>query len=381
MPFFLAPYPVGGGDPDPTKAPDITINSWGCPPSEGCSVGTLQAAVEAQAAAGIMMVVAAGNSGSACSTVVDPPSFYAASYTVGALQTGTDTIASFSSRGPVTIDASGTSMATPHIAGAMALLWSARPELKHNISFSRTDMDSAAHFISSTQCGTAGPPNNVYGWGRVDALAALGPGCTPGWSAGPSLPSVGVRLVGVHFIGNGLFYGMGGRSSDLVGSDFTHPFEYNPGTNTWTTKAATYPDNQVNNMACGELFESGTHYIYCMGGSAAGAATATARVFRYNPVADTLETLTSLDNWPGDAAGTILPGGFAVVNNKLYILGGFNINVASTNEIWQFDPTAAVGAKWLQRVNTPEGIMYAPTAAIGGIIYVGGASDFQGGLV
>src|SRR5439155_5729514 len=145
-------------------------------------------------------------------------------YTVGALTTGTDTIASFSSRGPVTVDASnrlkpditapgtstrssyrtsdtayatlsGTSMATPHIAGAMALLWSARPELRHNISFSRTDMDSAAHFISSTQCGTAGPPNNVYGWGRVDALAALGPGCTPGWSAGPSLPSVGVRLV------------------------------------------------------------------------------------------------------------------------------------------------------------------------------------------
>ena len=38
MEFFLAPYPVGG-DPsqgDPTKAPDITINSWGCPPSEGC---------------------------------------------------------------------------------------------------------------------------------------------------------------------------------------------------------------------------------------------------------------------------------------------------------------------------------------------------------
>src|SRR5213080_418629 len=298
MQFFLAPYPVGGGDPDPTKAPDITINSGGCPPSEGCSVGTLQAAVEAQAAAGIMMVVAAGNSGSACSTVVDPPSFYAASYTVGALQTGTDTIASFSSRGPVTIDgsgrikpditapgtgtrsasnasdnayttASGTSMATPHIAGAMALLWSARPELKHNISFSRTDMDSFAVHIADTSCGAAGPPNNVYGWGRVDALAALGPGCTPGWSAGPSLPSVGVRLVGVHFIGNGLFYGMGGRSSDLVGSDFTHPFEYNPGTNTWTTKAATYPDNQVNNMACGELFESGTHYIYCVGGSAA----------------------------------------------------------------------------------------------------------------
>src|SRR5439155_1284928 len=62
--------------------------------------------VEAQAAAGIMMVVAAGNSGSSCSTTTDPPSFYAASYTAGALNTGTDTIASFSSRGPVTIDGS-----------------------------------------------------------------------------------------------------------------------------------------------------------------------------------------------------------------------------------------------------------------------------------
>ena len=70
-----------------------------------------------------------------------------------------------------------------------------------------------------------------------------------------------------------------------------------------------------------------------------------------------------------------------MANNKLYILGGFNINVASTNQIWEFDPTAAVGAKWTQKTNTPVGIMYAPTAAIGGIIYVGGASDYQGGTV
>jgi hypothetical protein len=134
-------------------------------------------------------------------------------------------------------------------------------------------------------------------------------------------------------------------------------------------------------MACGGLAESGTPYIYCVGGSAATQTTATARVFRYNPITDAITTLTAGDNWPGDAAGTILPGGFAVVNNKLYILGGFNVNVASTNQIWQFDPTAAVGSRWLQRVNAPEGIMYAPTAAIGGIIYVGGASDYSGGLV
>jgi plastocyanin/N-acetylneuraminic acid mutarotase len=207
-------------------------------------------------------------------------------------------------------------------------------------------------------------------------------GCAPsGWSAGPDMPSVGVRLVGVYFQANRKFYEMAGRSSDVGGSDFTHPFEYDPGTNSWTTKSTTYPDNQVNNMACGELAVDGTPYIYCVGGSAAGQTTATARVFRYDPVTDTLTSLDRGDNWPGDAAGTILPGGFAVVNNRLYILGGFNINVASTNEIWEFDPTVGIGAKWTQKVNTPEGVMYAPTCNIGGIIYVGGASDFQGGLV
>ncbi len=70
--FFLAPYPIGGNPSqgDPSKAADITTNSWTCPPSEGCSPTTLHAGVEAQRAAGIMMVVAAGNSGPSCSTVV-----------------------------------------------------------------------------------------------------------------------------------------------------------------------------------------------------------------------------------------------------------------------------------------------------------------------
>jgi serine protease AprX len=218
MEFFLAPYPLNctPAEGDPTKAPDITINSWGCPVSEGCVVGDeLQAAVEAQEAAGIQMVVAAGNSGSACSTVSDPPSFYEASYTVGALNTGTDTIAGFSSRGPVTRDgsgrtkpditapgtntrsadntcdscyttASGTSMATPHISGAMALLWSAIPGLRNQVDPSRTVLNDAAFDINSMQCDPGGTPNNVYGWGRVDIAAAVGtPAPTPSPSPTP----------------------------------------------------------------------------------------------------------------------------------------------------------------------------------------------------
>jgi hypothetical protein len=58
----------------------------------------------------------------------------------------------------------------------MALLWSAHPELQNQIDPSRAVVNDTAHFISSTQCGTAGPPNNVFGWGRVDILAAVDTG-------------------------------------------------------------------------------------------------------------------------------------------------------------------------------------------------------------
>ena len=204
--------------------------------------------------------------------------------------------------------------------------------------------------------------------------------CTPGWSAGPAMPTVLVRAVGVYFPSDGNFYTVGGRTSDVAGSDFQHVLKFNTTSNAWSQMPSTLPDNSMNNMACGVLTVSGTPSIYCVGGSFAGGAAGTGRVFSYNPATDTPTTLTG-DDWPG-AMGTILPGGFAVANNKLYILGGFNINVASTNQIWQFDPTQPVGSKWtLAPVTTPEGIMYAPTAAIGGIIYVGGASDYQGGTV
>jgi N-acetylneuraminic acid mutarotase len=195
------------------------------------------------------------------------------------------------------------------------------------------------------------------------------------------MPTVLVRAVGVYFQADGNFYTVGGRTADTPGSDFQHVLQYSTGSGTWTQMGDTLPDNEMNNMACGVLTVSGTPLIYCVGGSAAGNTTSSLRVFSYDPVTDTHTVLNAADNWPGNNTGTILPGGFAVANNKLYILGGFNINVASTNQIWEFDPNAAEGSRWTQKTNTPEGIMYAPTCTINGTIYVGGASDFQGGVV
>ena len=168
----------------------------------------------------------------------------------------------------------------------------------------------------------------------------------------------------------------GRAQSDTAGSDFTHPFEYDPATNTWTTKAATYADNQVNNMACGVLTDAGTPYIYCVGGSAAGSAAATDRVFRYNPVTDVISPVAS--PWPG-AMGTIVPGGFTIFNNKLYILGGFNNPVGMVETIYEFTPNPA---GWvLKTAHLPAARGYIPTTTIGNFIYTGGGSMFDPTLI
>jgi N-acetylneuraminic acid mutarotase len=198
------------------------------------------------------------------------------------------------------------------------------------------------------------------------------------WTAGPNFPSTMVRAWGAWFPPNNRFYSMGGRMSDAVGSDLLNPHEYNPATNAWTVKAAAFPDGDVNNMVGGVLNGPSGWRIYTVGGSAAGGTTATARVMVYDPVADTLTELTT-DPWTGNAAGDTLPGGAAVHNNRLYVFGGFQINIGMTNTIWEFNPMAAAGARWTQKTATlPEALGYIPATTIGNFIYTAGGSAWDG---
>jgi hypothetical protein len=158
-----------------------------------------------------MQVVSAGNDGqdgeAGCSTLAFPLSVYESSFTVGANDADSE-MAGFTSLGPVLSDGSmrtkpnitgpgvsvrssvpdndydelsGTSMSGPHVAGVAALVMSSEPRLIGRVMDVRTLLERTANpdvkvsNTASTCGGTAATdiPNNIFGFGQVDALAAV----------------------------------------------------------------------------------------------------------------------------------------------------------------------------------------------------------------
>jgi subtilisin family serine protease len=212
MQWMLAPTDLDDENPNPDLAPDVISNSWTCTEGEGCTTGNeINGAVMNLVAGGIFFVAAAANDGPSCNTITNAPAIYNASFTIGATDSS-DALAGFSSRGPVpgrprlgantpTIkpdvsapgvsvpsawppntytNLDGTSMATPHVAGAAALLMSANPALKGHPHELAELLRSTAVTVGVTDpvnqtCGGTPRttwPNNMIGHGRIDAFAA-----------------------------------------------------------------------------------------------------------------------------------------------------------------------------------------------------------------
>jgi subtilisin family serine protease len=214
--WMLAP---GGST---SMRPHVVNNSWG-----GCTYDNwYRSKVTAWQAAGIHPVFSAGNTSNCgysspfCGSIGTPGTYKEATG-VGST-TSTDGISSFSLWGPSEdptapneikpevsapgssirssynsgdtsyATSSGTSMAAPHVSGALALVWSACPSLIGDFDATEQLMkDTAVKIAYATGCGNEGPgniPNNAYGYGRIDVLAAVNDcsSTTPTPTPGPS---------------------------------------------------------------------------------------------------------------------------------------------------------------------------------------------------
>src|SRR6185503_12159930 len=197
-------------------------------------------------------------------------------------------LAGFSSRGPVTVDGSnrlkpdiaapgvnvrssvntsdtsyeggrsGTSMAGPHVVGVVALIWSARPDLERDIAGTKALLENTANpnVSAGTQvCGGTGAadiPNNLFGYGLVDAQAAYEggpppppPPPPPGWT---TATPIGIDEFGGSSTSDGTYtYVFGGHAFSLgpgPEGDVNTAYRYDPATDAWTT-LTPMPDNQA----------------------------------------------------------------------------------------------------------------------------------------
>jgi hypothetical protein len=194
--WMVAPTDLNGENPDPSKRPHIINNSWGGGGGDFWYGGV----VAAWRASGMFPQFSAGNSGPVCSTIGSPGDYWS-SFDAAAINVGLEA-AGFSSRGPADITGilkpnisapgvqvyssvpgnnyefyGGTSMASPHVAGTIALLWSAKPELIGQIEDTMWLLSQTATPLYTTDgCGgdtSDSHPNHTYGWGLVDAAAAV----------------------------------------------------------------------------------------------------------------------------------------------------------------------------------------------------------------
>ncbi|RKO93759.1 peptidase S8/S53 domain-containing protein [Blyttiomyces helicus] len=204
--FFIAPTNLAGQGADPSRRPAVIGNSYGCANDEMCDPNTFTSAIATLRAAGIFMAVASGNDGQqGCSSVDSPPATSGQVTVVGAVDRHL-AIPSWSSHGQVpgrnptnrgvdlvapgvainsawfdtdtdNATISGTSMAAPHVAGAVLLVASACPHLERNVDAIQTLLEQTATpvFPSVTNCGDrlTQVPNSFAGYGQVNVTAAV----------------------------------------------------------------------------------------------------------------------------------------------------------------------------------------------------------------
>ena len=473
-----------GGDPD--NRPNVVNNSWGGTPDGDPWYLTY---VNNWRAAGIFPAFSAGNSGPTCSSMGDPGS-YQESF-ASAAHASNRSIASFSSRGdsafghiPYTkpnISApgvsicstvpgnawscgySGTSMASPHNAGAVALLWSCNPALIGQIDTTFQLLQNTANAAPAGDCGAPpGQPGNfTFGYGYLDVLAAGQASCgsiefgavdghvldqdggpiegasvsaSPGTADNEILATTdptgyytmtlpagtynvtaskvnytsetanGVvvtggatttqdftlnflggwtqialpagcpdwtRFDGEYYPGTGLVYFLGGRGGATGGDTFGDIFTFDPVAHTCADTGANMP-TPISNYTI-NLVNNGSADLLCTFGGRKADASQTTDVQCYDIAANTASVVTTLPTpWTGFG-----PYATAVVDNTVYIFGGFN-NLAPPYTTARTDAYNPLTNTFTQKGDLNMARSYIMPAVVDGMIYAFGGDTFDG---
>lgn len=267
--WIVAPTDQNGQNPRPELRPHVVNNSWG-----GWGGDTFyRQIVDSWVAAGIFPAFSAGNSGPYCRTAGSPGD-YVNSYASGALDSS-NSIAYFSSRGASAFNNetkpniaapgvsvrssvrgggysyySGTSMASPHTAGAVALIWSAAPALIGDIEATRALLDNTAIDTAATSCGGTADDNNVYGEGRLDAFAAVD--MAPRGPTGTLSGAVTAQDTGAVVTGARIRAAGPSVRNAASGSSGTYEIRVPVGTYAVTAKAFGYLEQTVAAVAVAE---------------------------------------------------------------------------------------------------------------------------------
>jgi hypothetical protein len=476
--WILAP---GGSS---ANRPNVVNNSWG----GGGGDSWYQVKVQNWVAAGVFPAFSAGNSGSSCSTLGSPGD-YQESFGSAAIDSG-GTAAGFSSRGPSSFGHdpytkpniaapgvsvcstiptnawscgySGTSMASPHTAGAVALLWSCNASLIGDITGTFAALQNSALAAPAGNCGA--PPdaqgNYTYGYGYLNVLEAgiavcggVSLGSIDGYvedaggnpiegatvTAAPGLDGSQIQattdptgyytmtlVVGTYdvtasmygytsatmagvdvlaglttqvdftlsFLGgwtlvdpavcfdltrigaayypvNGMVYILGGRGGASGGDTYGNIYAFDPVSSTCADTGALMP-TPISNYSV-SVVNDGTNDLLCTFGGRDAAGTMTLNVQCYDPNANTASIVATL---PSTFTG-FMPGGQAVVDNMVYVFGGFS----STNApymldlTYRFDPTTNLFTQ-IGNLNLARGYIY--NAVVDGMIYAFGGDTWDG---
>jgi N-acetylneuraminic acid mutarotase len=242
----------------------------------------------------------------------------------------------------------GTSMAAPHVAGAVALYLSTTPTATPAQVTDAILGNSTVNPLHSVPAGT---------YNRLLYTGFLLPPSTSSWIARASLLTArsGFAVGKV----NDLLYAMGGRSN---ASTLRTVEQYDPTLDRWTSKAPM-PAARAEGSGTGAI----NGLLYFAGGKN-GAGTLTRTLFAYNAASNSWSTKAPLPTPSGC-------GGAGVIGGQLYVLTGCTTTTGFKGLLHRYNPSTN---SWTARATAPSPHGYPAVGVISGKLYVAGGKNAAG---